>query len=256
MASNMDMVRATVSAIQLSQGGMQMATIGEVFAWSELMERAGWLPKGVTKEGAVIAIVAGLPLGFNAFTSVQSITPINGRPSIWGDAMVGVVKASGLMTDEYFEEIPGKDGSLHGYKYVCQRKGYPRPTEGVFTITDAKQAKLWGKQGPWTDYPKRMLKVRARAYALRDAFPDVLKGLRIAEEEMDVVDAVGVVQTYPAALPTPAETPVKAKKRATAAAIVEAAEAPAELPAADTKPVEMPIAAAPEAATVQTDFLA
>ncbi len=36
-----------------------------------------------------------------------------------------------------------------------------------------------------TQYPKRMLQLRARGFALRDAFPDVLKGLVTAEEAQD-----------------------------------------------------------------------
>lgn len=260
MASNTDMVRANVSAIQLSQqGGMQLATIGEVYAFAELMAMAGWLPKGVAKEGAVIAIVAGIPLGLNAFMAVQGITPINGRPTIWGDTLVGVVKASGLMVDEYFEEIPGEKGALYGYRYVCQRKGYPNPNIGTFTINDAKTAGLWGKDGPWKNYPKRMLQVRARAFALRDAFADVLRGMRIAEEEMDVVDAVGVVQTYPATLAAPAEaakSEAPKRKRATAAAIVGAVEAsPIEMPI-PTAEVEAAAVEAPKAApAIEEDFL-
>jgi hypothetical protein len=42
-----------------------------------------------------------------------------------------------------------------------------------------------GKQGPWGQYPKRMRQMRARAFALRDVFPDVLRGLPVAEELMD-----------------------------------------------------------------------
>ena len=56
----------------------------------------------------------------------------------------------------------------------------------TFTTGDAKRAKLWGKSGPWTDYPKRMLRFRARGYVLRDLFGDVLKGLRTVEEVRDI----------------------------------------------------------------------
>jgi hypothetical protein len=53
-------------------------------------------------------------------------------------------------------------------------------------MDDAKAAGLQGKQGPWTQYPKRMRQMRARAFALRDVFPDVLRGLPVAEEVMDI----------------------------------------------------------------------
>lgn len=44
---------------------------------------------------------------------------------------------------------------------------------------------LWGKSGPWQQYPKRMLQMRARGFALRDKFADVLGGLISAEEARD-----------------------------------------------------------------------
>ena len=50
-----------------------------------------------------------------------------------------------------------------------------------FTQADAVKAGLWTKT-VWVSYPKRMLKYRARAYALRDIFPDVLEGLYLKEE--------------------------------------------------------------------------
>jgi hypothetical protein len=52
-------------------------------------------------------------------------------------------------------------------------------------MDDAKAAGLLGKQGPWSQYPKRMRQMRARGFALRDVFPDVLKGMPVAEEVMD-----------------------------------------------------------------------
>ncbi len=47
---------------------------------------------------------------------------------------------------------------------------------------------MLGKQGPWTQYPERMLKLRARGFTLRDAFPDVLKGIKAREEVEDYLE--------------------------------------------------------------------
>ena len=68
-------------------------------------------------------------------------------------------------------------------------------------MADAKRAGLAGKSGPWTQYPRRMLQMRARGFALRDAFPDLLRGLVTAEEAMD----------YPT--PTPPREPVQVQVR-------------------------------------------
>jgi hypothetical protein len=67
---------------------------------------------------------------------------------------------------------------------VAKRKGR-KPVTARFSVEDAKRAGLWGKQGPWSAYPKRMMQMRARGFALRDAFPDVLKGMITAEEAQD-----------------------------------------------------------------------
>ena len=68
---------------------------------------------------------------------------------------------------------------------TAKRRGYEKPTVVRFSVADAKKAGLWGKSGPWSQYSKRMLQLRARGFALRDAFPDVLKGLVTAEEAQD-----------------------------------------------------------------------
>jgi hypothetical protein len=90
---------------------------------------------------------------------------------------------------------------------VAKRRGR-KPVTAKFSVDDAKRAGLWGKQGPWTQYPKRMLQMRARGFALRDAFPDVLKGLITSEEAMDFpVDKPAYTASVSVSL-TPEEPPV------------------------------------------------
>ena len=62
--------------------------------------------------------------------------------------------------------------------------------ERRFSVQDARRAGLWGRPGPWSQYPQRMLQMRARAFALRDAFADVLGGLYL-REELEDADAGG-----------------------------------------------------------------
>lgn len=67
---------------------------------------------------------------------------------------------------------------------IAKRHG-SSPVTARFSVMDAKRAGLWTKAGPWQTYPRRMLQMRARSFALRDAFPDVLKGLISVEEALD-----------------------------------------------------------------------
>ncbi len=166
-----DLVRANVADIELTAGGMKMKTVAEVYGFCELIGRAGMLPKGVTLEGAVVATLAGARLGLDPFQAVQGVAVVNGRPALWGDAMLAVVKGSGLLEDEQVEYLPSRK-ECAGVRYTAKRKGVRSPYIGTFSRTDAERAGLWGKPGPWAQYPERMLLNRARAFALRDGFAD------------------------------------------------------------------------------------
>jgi hypothetical protein len=122
-----------------------------------------------------------MEVGIQPLQAMQNIAVINGRPSIWGDAMLALVRASGKL--EYIREDPTDTGCT----CVIKRKGEDEVTR-TFTVEDAKKAGLWNKQGPWQTAPKRMMQMRARAFALRDVFTDVLKGMSIAEESEDMKD--------------------------------------------------------------------
>jgi len=180
----------------MNAGGAVKAIVPQNFedAWriASAVVKAGMAPRGLeTAEKAMVAIMHGLEVGLTPMNALQSIAVVNGRPTIWGDGAIGLARGSGLLEwmDEKFEGEEGKDN----FTAVClvKRRGEPNPTRSEFSIAEAKTAGLWTKRGrdgqptPWQLYPKRMLKMRARAFALRDGFADVLKGLSIKEEVED-----------------------------------------------------------------------
>lgn len=126
----------------------------------------------------LIAMQWGAELGLKPLQALQNLAVINGRPALWGDAVIALVRRSPLC--EFVIETD--DG--HAATCRVKRRGEPEQSR-AFSVDDAKQAGLLGKQGPWAQYPKRMRQMRARAFALRDVFPDVLRGLPVAEEIMD-----------------------------------------------------------------------
>lgn len=157
-------------------------SLSEAYRIAQAVCAAKMAPKGLdTPEACMIAIMHGLELGLSPLSALQRIAVINGRPTIWGDGALALVKASGLCEaiDEWIE-----GDKPETWVAVCNvmRRGDLIPTERRFSVEDARRAKLWGKSGPWSDYPKRMMQMRARAFALRDAFPDVLGGLYLTEE--------------------------------------------------------------------------
>jgi hypothetical protein len=127
-----------------------------------------------------VAINMGSELGMEPFQAIQSIAVIEGKPCLYGDGLIGVVRASPKCL--WIEESISEDGLTATCR--TQRDGDPNPVTATYSMTDAMQAGIDSKKN-WKKHPKRMLQMRARAYCLRDAYPDLLKGLGVVEERQD-----------------------------------------------------------------------
>ena len=98
-------------------------------------------------------------------------------------ASVAIVLSSGKLK-EHKEWFKGTGDTLAATCSV-HREGMEHPYEWTYTVEDAKTAGLWGpedKTVSWHTAPRRMMMMRARAFALRGAFPDVLAGMSVREE--------------------------------------------------------------------------
>lgn len=198
-------------AIVAPSGGLVPQNFEGLWRMATIMAASGMMPKGLEKPEAVfVAVQMGLEVGLSPMSAVQNIAVINGRPSVWGDAGIALVEASGLL-ENFRETIEEKNGKLIATCFA-KRKGRPDPVERTFSQDDAIRADLWGNKSktPWIQYPKRMLQMRARWWVLKDLFADVLKGLRPAEEMYDIdlepkEDGVyGMPETQEKAHPQPA----------------------------------------------------
>lgn len=171
-----------------NQGGFAPATIDEAMRLADMLAKSQMVPRAYQgkPEDILVATIWGREIGLATLQALQNISVINGKPSVYGDAAMALVQASPVCegVDEFFE---GEGTPNPIAVCVAHRKGR-KPVTAKFSVDDAKRAGLWGKQGPWQAYPKRMLQMRARGFALRDAFPDVLKGLITAEEAQDYPD--------------------------------------------------------------------
>ena len=184
-------------------------TFEQALTFCDYLADSDLVPKDFKGKPAncLIAMQWGAELGLKPLQALQNLAIINGRPALWGDAVIALVRSSPLC--EYVNE------SDDGKTATCavKRRGEPEQVR-TFSMADAQAAGLSGKSGPWTQYPKRMRQMRARAFALRDVFPDVLRGLAVAEELMDapppaerIMGAADVVTQQPTALPAPATWP-------------------------------------------------
>ena len=171
----------TPAATGVTMSAMQLTTMDDAFRLARAIAQSGMTPKayGQDENKVFVGILAGAEVGLAPMQSLQSIAVINGNPSLWGDGALALIQASGLLED--IEETD--DGNEATCRLV--RKGSPTPIVRRFNMDDAKKAGLAGKSGPWSQYPARMRQMRARSWAMRDGFADVLKGLRIYEEVRD-----------------------------------------------------------------------
>lgn len=178
--------------------GIQLNSLDDVREFAQIIIKSGMAPKDMQRiEQVIVALQWGREIGLSPMQSLQSITVIKGRPSIWGDALPALVQASGLCAYIKEEVITDEDGSK-GYEITSKRKDQSHPIVTRFTTAMAKTAGLWNSTPSWKQYPQRMLKMRARAWNLRDNFADVLRGIAVAEEAEDMPAATERYQPQPA----------------------------------------------------------
>lgn len=207
--------------------GLALQTFDDAMRFGKMLADSEFAPKDFRGKPAscVLAVQHGAEIGFGPMQAIQCIAVINGRPSIWGDAALALVMASPVC--EYVYETVEGDGDSMVAICEAKRKGYPKTTTARFSVADAKKAGLWGKSGPWQSYSRRMLQLRARGFALRDAFPDVLKGLITSEEAQDYAnnpESPPVVVTQPARTETPQTEPTPEPVKAATDADIQKAK--------------------------------
>jgi hypothetical protein len=170
---------------------MMPQTFAELDRWAQRAAGTDLVPKEYKgkPDSILVAVQYGLEIGLSLMQALTSIAVINGKPTLYGDALLALCVRSALCEEVSETPIMAPGGEILGYVCTAKRKGN-LPKEARFTIEDAKRAKLWSKPGPWTEYPQRMLQMRARAFALRDTFPDVLKGIQMREEVEDYAPVI------------------------------------------------------------------
>jgi hypothetical protein len=169
------------SAKQTRLAAFTPGNLTEAIALAKMMAGSDMVPKDYKGKPAniIIAMQFGSEIGLAPMQSLQSVAVINGRPCLWGDGALGLVQGH-----PDFEDI---QETTEGTTATCVIKRRGRtPCKRTFSDDDATRAGLIQKGGPWNQYRGRMRQMRARGFALRDSFSDVLKGISIAEEAMDI----------------------------------------------------------------------
>ena len=140
---------------------------------------------------AMAAIFQGRLHRMDPFAAVRWHVPIRNSLALWGDAVPGVVRSKLRDLGEKIKETQEWKGE--GDTRECtvtivhmDADGDKTEMSRTFSMALAKKGSLTGK-GPWQSSPDRMLMHRARTFAYRDLFPDIMMGLAVAEEAADIV---------------------------------------------------------------------
>jgi hypothetical protein len=187
MADNALQVQAPSTALARPET-FAPRTLQEALQFADLLLESGMIPKsyvGKSPAAIVVAIQFGMELGMQPMQALQNIANINGSPGVWGDAALALVLGSGLCEyyeEDNFETIKKNEKAT----FTIKRRGFPKAKTTTFSYADAKSAGIF-TNAVWKTYPYRMCQMRARSFGLRDSFPDVLKGMELAE----------VLQDYP-----------------------------------------------------------
>lgn len=171
----------------IPQNLTQCTNVADQFA-SAGMYLAGTdrLPEEKKKAMLVVSMMKAMSIGKDPSWALEFIYVINNKPTLFGDGPLALANESGLI-ENFAEYPPDQNDDNPTAMCTLKRKDREKVYTSNFSREQAKRAKLWGKPGPWTQYPDRMLQLRARARLLRDAVPEALGGFQVREELQDVV---------------------------------------------------------------------
>lgn len=188
----------------------------EAFQLADVIAKSGMVPAAFNGKPAAVfvAMQYATRLGLDPLAGLQNIAVVNGKPTIYGDGLLAVVQGRADFVD--IDETADEGSAT----CTVTRRGRT-PVSRTFTVEDAQKAGLWGKAGPWKQYPKRMLQMRARSWAVRDCFSDALSGLAVYEELRDIE-----IAKQPEALSVPQQAKAALRAKLAEAEDAEVVDAP------------------------------
>lgn len=168
--------------IRVQGGGIVLNNLEEMWRMACMFAKSG-LCSFETPEEVIVVLQGGSELGFKPWQSLQSLHVVNGRLGIEGSALAGLIRRSGVLDymNMSFSGMPFED--TFTAVIISKRKGESAEYMTVFSVADAKLAKLWGTgKDNWVKYPKDMLTWRAMGRHARLYYSDVTQGFYTVDE--------------------------------------------------------------------------
>ena len=182
---------AKIPEAKVGPMGIEVANLEQMWWLANRIQQSGLAPKDC-KSAADLVVRAqyGMSVGLSFMQAIQCVANVNGRPSLWGHQVLGLITASGKCKS-WTESVIGTDPTKDDYtvRITTER----RDIEGIrvveFSTAEARRAGLMNKD-LYKTYPKDMLRHRAVARAAKQVYADILSGLGVAEEERDIIEVV------------------------------------------------------------------
>ena len=204
--------------------GSEMEAVEVAFRIGQAAAQAG---NYKSKNAAELALRVkyGMEMGLGPATALQSVTVIQGSPTLTAGAIASRISAH---PDYDYDVTAHTDESCTIVIWRHKRGEWRECPPSTFTMEDAKQAGLV-RSGPWKQYPRNMLFARALTNAARWYAAEVFGGAVYTPDEMGAeVDQDGEVVRVPANAkppePAPEPEPEPAPDATTAPEAVEVLE--------------------------------
>ena len=185
-----------VTALSNNPPVFDIAIFEQMKPFAEYLAGSMTIPQRYQKKPAdiVTAFLKGQELGLAPIASLEAFNMIQGTSCLTADFFLALIQAHPAYDgheENTFSEIE------EAGKAVCTfiRKGKRYTRE--FSIKDAQRRGHWGKRGRWSTDPWRMLQIRARTFAGRDAFSDALKGFTTEDEVRDIQELKAAETSQP-----------------------------------------------------------
>lgn len=134
-----------------------------------------------TTEQAAAVMLKGHELGLSLTASFEFIHVIESKPTLAPRGALALILQSPLCDGVEIKDEVDSKGDPVACTVIMKRKNGMTYT-ARFSMEDAKRADLIKDKSGWVKYPSLMMKWRAIGFAADVVFPDLLNGLKRADE--------------------------------------------------------------------------
>jgi hypothetical protein len=132
-------------------------------------------------EQAAAVMLAGHELGLPLVASFEFIHVVQGKPSVSPRGALALLHGHPECAGIKIEDVTDDKGNAQACRvWMKRRNGFEYTI--TFSMDDAKRAGVVKADSGWSKYPSNMLRWRAIGFCADVVFPDVLGGLKRADE--------------------------------------------------------------------------